>query len=122
AGNKPERCPHSVWQLLWHMNYWQDFMLAYLKGEAPRNPEHAAETWPEDPMPASEQDWVGEVERFSAGLQQAEQESAKDFSEEGFGRKRRTRADLLMVIINHNSYHAGQVVLVRRMIGAWPPP
>jgi len=122
AGEKPEKCPHSVWQLLWHMNYWQDFMLAYLKGEAPRNPEQAAETWPEDPRPTSEQDWVQEVERFSAGLLQAEQESAKDFSEEGFGKKRRTRADLLMVIINHNSYHAGQVVFVRRMIGAWPPP
>lgn len=122
AGEKPEGCPHSVWQLLWHMNYWQDFTLAYLKGEAPRNPEHAEESWPEQSMPASEEEWNREAEHFSAGLLQAEQEAAKDVSEEGFGGKRRTRADLLMVIINHNSYHAGQAVFLRRMIGAWPPP
>ncbi|MGK7379353.1 DinB family protein [Planococcus sp. 1R117A] len=121
AGDKPDKCPHSVWQLLWHMNYWQEFMLAYLKGEAPKNPEHAEETWPKEAMPASEEEWNDEVSKFTHGLQQAEQEAAKELSEEGFGGKRRTRADLLMVIINHNSYHAGQVVLVRRMIDAWPP-
>ncbi|TWT14572.1 DinB family protein [Planomicrobium sp. CPCC 101079] len=122
AGEKPGNCPHSVWELLKHMVYWQDFMLAYLKGETPESPEHAAESWPDSPAPASEEEWDNTVSRFLFGLQEAEQEAAKDLMEKGLEGKGRTRADWLMGIILHNAYHTGQAVLVRRMLEAWPPP
>ena len=34
----------------------------------------------------------------------------------------RTRLDVLRAMGNHVSYHGGQIALVRRMLGAWPPP
>jgi len=122
AGEKPENCPHSVWELLSHMVYWQDFMLAYLQGEIPKSPEHAVESWPNSPAPASEEEWDNTVSEFLDGLQRAEQEAAKDLTEKGPGGRGRTRAEWLMGITLHNTYHAGQAVIVRRMIGAWPPP
>jgi len=91
AGEKPEGSPHSVWELLFHMNYWQEFILAELREEAPESPKDLSE-------------------------------ASKDSLEEGIGGRKRTPADLLMVLINHNSYHGGQVVYARRLISAWPPP
>lgn len=121
AGKKPEHCPHSVWELLYHMNYWQDFMLGYLKGDVVKAPDHPEESWPVDPMPESRKSWEYGVERFLKGLKEAEQEAGKDLAESGFSRPGRTRGDLLMVMINHNSYHAGQVITTRSLIGTWPP-
>lgn len=121
AGEKPENCPHSVWETLSHMIYWQDFMLATLKGKSPKSPEHAIESWPESPAPVSKEEWDAAVSHFLQGLKSAEQEAAKDLTE-GFGQQQRTRADCLMTIFLHNTYHAGQAVYARRMIGAWPPP
>lgn len=121
AGEKPGDCPHSVWDLLFQMNYWQDFMLAVLKGEKPKSPEHAAESWPDSSAPASEEEWTSALGHFLEGLKEAEQEAAKDLTEQ-VSSKGRTRADCLLTIMLHNTYHAGQAVLVRRTIGAWPPP
>lgn len=122
AGEKPGNCPHSVWELLFQMNYWQDFMLAYLKGETPKSPEHAAESWPDSPSPATEEEWNSAVAHFLEGLEEAEQEAARDLTEQVVAGEERTRADCLLTIMLHNTYHAGQVAFVRRTIGAWPPP
>ena len=122
AGEKPGNCPHSVWETLSHMNYWQDFMLAMLEGETPENPEHTAESWPNSPSPASEKEWQEEVAHFLEGMEKVKREAEKDLTESGFGEKKSTRADCLLTIVLHNSYHAGQVVFARKMIGAWPPP
>ncbi|MGI2328932.1 DinB family protein [Planococcus sp. YIM B11945] len=122
AGEKPENCPHSVWETLFHMNYWQDFMLSYLKGKTPKSPEHASESWPDSPAPASEEEWQSAIVHFLDGLKEGEHEAAKDLLEQGFGGPERTRADCLLSIMLHNTYHAGQAVFARRTIGAWPPP
>lgn len=121
AGKKPEHCPHSVWELLYHMNYWQDFMLGYLRGDVMHAPDHPEESWPDNPAPDSREEWNEGVDHFMKGLKEAEEEAAKDFSETGFGNTDRSRGELLMVLINHNSYHAGQVVTTRSLIGTWPP-
>lgn len=122
AGEKSADCPHSVWETLSHMIYWQDFMLAILAGETPESPERAADSWPDSPAPADENEWAAAISHFLTGLEKAELEAANDLGQPGFGKIERTRADCLMTIVLHNSYHAGQAVFSRRSIGAWPPP
>ena len=122
AGEKPEGSPHSVWELLFHMNYWQEFILAELREEKPESLQDLSESWPGSPFPSNEQQYTETVTQFLKGLGRAMQQASKDSLEEGLGGRKRTAADLLMVLINHNSYHAGQVVYARRLVGAWPPP
>ena len=121
AGEKPEGSLHSVWELLFHMNYWQDFILTELHEEKTESPEDT-KSWPSSPSPSNEKEYTEAVTRFLKGLGRATQQASKDSLEEGIGGRKRTPADLLMVLINHNSYHGGQVVFARRLIGAWPPP
>lgn len=122
AGEKPLNCPHSVWQLLNHIIYWQDFFLAGLKGKVPNFPEHAEDSWPGETSPSNETEWNDTVSRFSEGLKKADNEAKKDLEEQGFEGSEGTRGDFLAMLIAHNSYHTGQVALIRRIIGAWPPP
>ena len=120
AGSRPEGAPYSVFELLNHLVYWQEFALGWLDGEKRETPEHAAESWPGEPAPRSEEEWEAAVERFKSGLEEYERRSgeAELFSQLG----PKTALEILQLIASHNSYHAGQVAVLRRMLGAWPPP
>jgi uncharacterized damage-inducible protein DinB len=125
AGLAPERAcrapagaPYSPAQVLAHMAFWQDWLLAQARGEAPAFPEHAEAGWPTPDEAA----WPGLVERFLAGLEEARAlartAAARHRSLPRGGTGGRALADLAV----HNAHHLGQIVLLRRLGGDWPPP
>ena len=130
AGRRVENFPHSIWQLLSHMNFWMSYELKRIRGEAPAYPEHAAESWPADAAPASEREWRDEVAWFKNLL--AEFAALDESSPEVLARQvaatypghTKYSSSLLAVlwqVVVHNSYHIGQVAMLRRALGAWPP-
>jgi uncharacterized damage-inducible protein DinB len=120
AGSKPRHAPHSVYQLLKHMSYWQDWVVAWLDGKDPGAPEHASGSWPPEAGPSGPRDWEKAVEHFRRGLGKLERGSRAT------GRSSRrggmSRLEMLHLIAAHNSYHAGQVAFLRQLLGTWPPP
>ena len=122
GGQQDGKFPHSIWELLFHMNYWQTFMLDFLKGDLPNSADADAESWPAAAAPESEDEWESAVVYFLKGLKEAEQEAKKKLLETVVAGREETRADCLQTIMLHNTYHAGQVVFARKIIGAWPPP
>ncbi len=120
AGVRPEGAPHSLFELLNHLVYWQEFALRWLGGEKPETPEHAADSWPGAAAPGSAEEWTGTLERFKRGLAEFDRRSraAELFSRLG----PKTALEIIQLVASHNSYHAGQVALLRRMLDAWPPP
>ena len=120
AGRQPEGAPHSILQLLNHLIYWQDWVVSWLDGEDPPIPEHAAGSWPGAPRPEDAIAWDQAVQRFVEGLERLISHVREaDLFTEGDGK---TRLEMLQTIALHNSYHLGQVVLMRQLLGAWPPP
>jgi uncharacterized damage-inducible protein DinB len=120
AGVRPESAPHSVYQLLNHMVYWQGWVLKWLDGKRPPIPKHASGSWPDDVGPGSPEDWKRAVTRFQNGLEELTRRSrGTDLFSKG---ATKTRFEMLQTIASHNSYHAGQVVQLRQMLGVWPPP
>jgi uncharacterized damage-inducible protein DinB len=122
--------PHSIWQIVEHMSYWMDFELRKIAGEVPTYPEKAMESWPAHPEGASEAQWSEVRQRFVALLARlaalADGDSAtldKVVSEVDVMKKSRQNSvhATLWQITAHNSYHAGQIALLRRQAGAWPP-
>jgi len=122
--------PHSVGQLVFHMNYWMSYELRRIRGERPRYPEHAAESFPASPSPANAEEWAGlkrdfagllvqfaELARSSSAEMQREIESAYEGDKKVAG----TLEAVLWQMVAHNSYHVGQIALVRQALGAWPP-
>ena len=120
AGSKPRGAPHSIYQLLKHMSYWQDWVVAWLKGESPAVPRHASGSWPAEVRPSSRRDWDVSLKQFRRGLGILERacRGAALSPERGAAE----RFEMLHTIGAHNSYHAGQVAFLRQLIGKWPPP
>ena len=128
AGRTISGYPHSVWHLLWHLNVWMSFELRRIHGERPSYPANAY-TWPTNSLPR-EEDWAEAVDQFERLIDElvmlAEsdpgllRQRVKGYSEENPDVDPYVGA-LLWQIVAHNSYHVGQIVLLRRSIGAWPP-
>ena len=55
---------HTIWQLVWHMNYWMDYELRSIDGPEVPYPEHAEESWPGGTAPADEATWRLELTLF----------------------------------------------------------
>jgi len=122
--------PHSIGQLVFHMNYWMDYELRRIRGERPAYPEHSSESFPPAPSPADAQDWDRLRKRFAGQLADFT-ELAKSSSEEmqrqvetvhdGDTKLAGTLEAVLWQMVVHNSYHTGQIAMIRRARGAWPP-
>jgi uncharacterized damage-inducible protein DinB len=120
AGAQPEKAEHSIYQVLNHVSYWQGWVVKWLKGKSPAIPKHASGSWPGARSPAGRKEWEEAVQRFEKGLVDLERLAGKVdlFSRNG----EKTRIEMLHTIASHNSYHLGQVVVLRQMLGASPPP
>jgi uncharacterized damage-inducible protein DinB len=121
--------PHSIAQLVFHMNYWMGYELRRIRGERPQYPEHNAESFPESSV-ADAAEWDRRKERFAALL--AEFDALAKSPREELGREiesvheadkkvASTLEGVLWQMVAHNSYHVGQIAMMRRMLGAWPP-
>jgi uncharacterized damage-inducible protein DinB len=120
AGTRPSGAPHSAFEILDHLNYWQNWALEWLKGGNPKIPKHASGSWPGTATPASAKEWQSAVRAFRAGLDRLSRHSRQgDLMAK---RGRFSRLGMIQAIASHNSHHAGQVVLLRQLLGKWPPP
>ena len=120
AGVLPRGAPHTLFQLLGHMTFWQDWAVKWLDGKKPAVPKHAAGSWPDCSSPVSPDEWRHAVKRYQQGLQALESRCAKDGLFTRHGKK--SALEMIQAIASHNSYHAGQAAFLRRQLGAWPPP
>ena len=122
-GVRPPGSPHSAWELLEHMRIAQWDILDFC-----RNPQHSSPSWPEGywpktPAPPNEQAWDQAVEQFqkdNQALADLVMDSKQDlFAALAHGSGQTILREVLL-LVDHNSYHLGQFVLVRRLLGDWP--
>lgn len=123
VGRKVSESPHTIWEILGHLVFWQQQFLTAVGGGTPAIPEHAEGGWPAKARPADEKELSDTLVQFSAGLREAEKMVTSANLDapvpDILGGK---AAFALGGLTHHNSYHLGQVVMLRRAIGAWPPP
>ena len=72
AGARRDGSPHTIFQVLNHMIYWQDIALARMRDEAPADPDSAAEGWDFPEAPEDESDWEASVASLAEGLRSIE--------------------------------------------------
>jgi len=120
AGVKVANFPHTAWMLLEHMRLAQWDLLEFC-----RNPKYKAQKWPDDYWPASEappseQAWTASMAAFKKDLKTVESvvTNAKIdlHSRIPWGEGQTILREILLVT-DHNSYHLGQLVMLRKSIG-----
>jgi uncharacterized damage-inducible protein DinB len=122
AGDRPKGAPHSAWELLEHMRIAQNDILRFSQSAEHVSPKWPEGYWPASPAPESPRRWSEAVRAFRKDL--AEFEGLVRDPEQDLYRKfpwgeGQTLLREALLIADHNSYHLGQLVLVRRLIGAW---
>jgi uncharacterized damage-inducible protein DinB len=130
ASRKVEGFPHSIAGLVFHMNYWMNYELQRIRGERPKYPEHAAESWPAPDAALNAEEWdrlrrdfawfLAEYEKMARSSPQ-ELERQVESMREGDKKHAGSVEAVLWQMVVHNSYHVGQIAMIRRMLGAWPP-
>jgi uncharacterized damage-inducible protein DinB len=121
-GTAPEGWAHSAWQLLEHLRICQHDILDFC-----RNPKYAEmameDYWPPSAKPPSPKAWsasVAAIRRDLAALKRLVADRKVDlFARIPHGSGQTYLREILLVA-DHNAYHVGQLVALRRALGAWP--
>jgi len=120
AGKEVAGSPYTILQCANHIIYWNGYAIAAMAGRGPTPPEHAVDGWPGPKAPKSEEEWRAFVLAYQKSLAAlVETVKQKRFTELIVTR---IRLDSMRAMTQHISYHVGQIALLRRMLGSWPPP
>ena len=113
-GKKPANLPHSPWMLLEHLRIAQRDILESLKW-----PE---DYWPKTDAPPTPEAWSDSIAHFESDLK-AMQDLVEDPNTDLFAKlpwgSGQTVLREAMLAADHNSHHLGQLIDVRRALGAW---
>lgn len=116
---RPPGAPHSPWELLEHMRITQWDILEFT-----RNPAHVSPSFPEGywPQPHDPKCWDESVAAFQADMKAmtaiVADESVDLLAPIPHGSGQTVLREALL-LADHNAYHIGQLVLLRRLLDAW---
>jgi DinB family protein len=121
-GRRPQGLPYSPWQLLEHLRIAQHDILEFC-----RNPNYVAMKWPDDYWPKSDAPpdpsaWDGSVAAFRRdrdALQQLATDGRIDLTARIPHGSGQTYLREVLLVLDHNAHHLGELIAVRRMLGAW---
>lgn len=121
-GKRAEHGNHTLWQLLWHMRICQWDILRFCLDEYHVSPEFPEGLWPKSAEPESPQQWSAELVSFRTDAEAMRNLVAKDTNDllspipHGDGQTLLREA---LLVADHNAYHLGQAVMLRRCLGIW---
>jgi hypothetical protein len=123
AGIRPPGLPHSAWELLEHLRIAQQDILRFSQSGEHVFPKWPEGYWPASPAPENAQQWNASVSAFLADLAAFEeliQNPENDLYQPFPWGDGQTLLREALLAADHNAYHLGQLVLVRRALGIWP--
>jgi hypothetical protein len=122
-GAKPEHAPHSGWELLEHMR-----IALHDLWDFSTNDKYVEKKWPDDYWPASatppsKEAWGNSVRALEADLVAFEKlvknPASNLYAQIPWGKKEQTLLREVLLAADHTSYHTGELVFLRRLLGAW---
>lgn len=121
-GARVKDLPFTAWRLLEHLRLAQWDILEFSRNPKHKSPKWPEGYWPEDDAPPTSAAWDASVEAFRRDLAEMEKlvsdPSSDLFAPIPHGQGQTLLREALLVA-DHNSYHVGQFVLLRRVLGAW---
>jgi uncharacterized damage-inducible protein DinB len=121
---------HTIYQELWHLTFWQQLSLDWVAGIETPYPATNEDSFPTHAQEATES-WSELCDRFLQGAEEAASVASDAARLPAMIRcpARPAKAarlasvqDELISLAAHNAYHLGRIVLLRQLLGIWPPP
>lgn len=121
-GKIPKGAEHSPWQELEHLRIAQWDIFEFAINPKHKSPEFPVGYWPHNPAPPDEEAWEKSAEAFRGDRKRFARVLGDDGTDlfakipHGDGQTILRQA---LTAADHNAYHLGQLVLLRRLLGAW---
>ena len=121
-GVRAANTPHTAWRLLEHLRLAQSDILEFSRNPKHISPDWPAGYWPADDAPPDAKAWDRSIASFKEDLA-AMRALVNDAKTDLFARiphgDGQTILREALLVADHNAYHLGQFVVVRRLLGAW---
>ena len=121
-GTRPKGAAHSPWGFLEHLRIAQWDILEFARNPKHKSPDFPSGYWPVSPEPPNEKAWDKSVAKFRSDRKALCDFIADDATDlfakipHGDGQTILRQA---LLAADHNSYHIGELILLRRILGAW---
>jgi hypothetical protein len=120
-GMRPNDLPHSAWELVEHLRIAQWDIIEYALNPKHKSPDFPGGYWPKSPEPPDPQAWDKSIGDFRAdrkklvgALQKADVLAPIPHA------NNQSLASKTILLIDHNAYHLGQLIFLRRVLRIWP--
>jgi len=121
-GKKVDQLPYTPWMLLEHMRLAQWDILEFSRNAKHASPDFPSGYWPKQDAPPTAKAWDDSIKTFRKDLKEMEslvQDPKTDlYAPFQWGEGQTVLREALLVA-DHNAYHLGQLVTLRRLLGAW---
>jgi len=122
-GRRIPESPHTLWRLLEHIRLCQWDILEYCQNPNHISPEFPDGYWPKGDGPSSPSEWDESLKSLKKDLDVLTT-LVKDPRTDLFatlpGTDGHNVLREVLIVADHNAYHLGQVVELRRFLGIWP--
>jgi hypothetical protein len=122
-GKKPKGVEHSAWQLVEHLRIAQSDILEFTRDAKHESPKWPEGYWPKSPEPPDDKAWDKSIRAFRTDLKALE-EIVSDLKTDLFAplphAQDKTVLREILLVADHNAYHIGALISLRRLLGAWP--
>jgi len=121
-GKRPKGAEHSPWEVLEHLRIAQWDILEFSRDPNHKSPEFPAGYWPQTQTPPSEKAWEQSIRAFNKDLEalcKLVTDEATDLLAKIPHGDGQTILREALLAADHNAYHLGELVLLRRLLGAW---
>ena len=122
-GTYAQGLPHTGWQLLEHARIAQWDILEFSRNPKHVSPEFPEGYWPKTPAPQANEEWNDSMYAFRRDLREMirlVENPRTDLHEPLSHGEGQTILREALVLADHNSYHLGQLIDLRRALGSWP--
>ena len=121
-GKKVKDLPYSAWMLLEHMRLAQWDILEFSRNKKHVSPAWPEGYWPKAPDPPDAGAWAASARQFRKDLKALEalvrNPKTDLYAKIPWGDGQTILREALLVA-DHNAYHLGELLAVRRLLGAW---
>ncbi len=118
-GRKPDGGPHTPWQLLEHIRITQWDILEFSRSAKHKSPKWPDEYWHKTEAPPDAKAWDKSVKQVQADLETMHKliaDTKRDLTDKIPHGDGQTLLREALLVADHNAYHLGQLVMVRRIL------
>jgi hypothetical protein len=117
---KPDKLPYSIWQLLEHIRIAQWDMLEFCKDGNHQSPEWPDGYWSKETGPESDGTWEKSVKQIDKDLDELINlvKTGDLFTKIPHGDGQNILREALQAA-DHMAYHVAEIIVIRRLLGAW---